>query len=92
MMALTAIIPAARLAATNAALEAAGFGPGNFTVPLAATSIAPPTHYALHSWDERLLATLQSLNIPGAVYKINAGFTPRFLTEITAVGLGRSEE
>lgn len=49
-MSLCAIIPVANLAAINTALEAAGFGPRNFSVP--AYGATGATHAALHAWED----------------------------------------
>ena len=49
-MSICAIIPVASLAAANAALEAQGFGIGNFSVP--AYGATGATHAALHAWDD----------------------------------------
>lgn len=47
-MSTVGIIPIAKLAAANQALQAQGFGPGNFSVP--AWYGPAPTHAAFHSW------------------------------------------
>lgn len=49
-MSLSAIISVANLAAANASLEAAGFGPRNFSVP--AYGATGATHAALHAWED----------------------------------------
>lgn len=49
-MSICAIIPVASIAAANAALEAQGFGIGNFSVP--AYGATGATHAALHAWDD----------------------------------------
>lgn len=49
-MSFAAIIPVASLVAANKALEGAGFGPGNFSVP--AYTGPAPTHAALHAWTD----------------------------------------
>lgn len=49
-MSICAIIPVASLAAANSALEAQGFGIGNFSVP--AYGATGATHAALHAWDD----------------------------------------
>lgn len=49
-MSICAIIPVASLSAANAALEAQGFGIGNFSVP--AYGATGATHAALHAWDD----------------------------------------
>ena len=43
------IVAAANLAAQNTAFEDAGYGPGNFSIPLSATGEEPATHYG-SSW------------------------------------------
>ena len=48
-MSLSAVIPAANMQAANDALEAQGFGPGNFSV-LAYAGVRA-THAALHAWN-----------------------------------------
>jgi len=50
---IAAMIPVADAAAANATLEAAGFGPRNFAVPVYTTR-AEPTHAALHAWGSNL--------------------------------------
>lgn len=47
-MSLCAIIPAAQMSAANAALQAAGYGPSNFSVQCFAN--AAPEFAALHTW------------------------------------------
>lgn len=49
-MSFSASIPVAQIDSANAALQAAGHGPGNFSVPLY-TGTAMPSHAALHSFD-----------------------------------------
>lgn len=46
----SAIIPIAQMQAANAALEAQGFGPNNFSVPAYDNKAA--THAALHAWND----------------------------------------
>lgn len=59
-MSLVAIIPVASLIAANAALETAGFGPSNFSVP--AYGGTGVTHAALHAWDDpAFLAALEAI-------------------------------
>jgi len=59
-MSISAIVPVANLLATNAALEAAGHGPNNFSVP--AYTGPSATHAALHCWDSpAFLASLQAI-------------------------------
>ena len=47
-MSICAVIPVANMAAANAALEALGWGPTNFSVP--AYGNGNPTHAACHAW------------------------------------------
>lgn len=47
-MGIVAIIPVANLTAANAALQSAGWGPNNFSVPAYASG--NPTHAACHAW------------------------------------------
>ena len=54
-MGIVAIVPVASLAAANAALQAQGFGPGNFSVP--AYGATGATHAALHAWGDTVFAT-----------------------------------
>jgi hypothetical protein len=49
-MSLVAIIPVTSLLAANSTLEAANFGPSNFSVP--AYTGSAPTHAALHAWPD----------------------------------------
>lgn len=59
-MSLCAIIPAASLLAANAALESAGFGPGNFSVVSFTGGAA--THAALHAWhDAAFVAAVKAI-------------------------------
>jgi hypothetical protein len=59
-LSIVAIVAYSDIAAANAALEEAGFGPQNFTVP-AYTGIAP-SHAALHCWnDPRFQEALEAL-------------------------------
>lgn len=67
-MSIAAIVPVDKMAAANAALEAAdtvtghpGFGPNNFSIP--SYTGASVTHGSLHSWDDPdLLAKLLTLD------------------------------
>lgn len=69
-MSMCAIIPVANILTANAALETAGFGPGNFSVPC--FTGASTTHGALHSWDDAAFeAAIQA--IPAVVVQIGAG-------------------
>ena len=59
-MSIVAILPAASLLAANAALETAGFGPSNFSVP--AYTGAGATHAALHAWhDAAFVAAVKAI-------------------------------
>jgi hypothetical protein len=59
-MTISATIPVANLAAANAALEEAGFGPSNFSVPV--YTGPAPTHATLHAWtDAAFEAALKAL-------------------------------
>jgi hypothetical protein len=49
-MSISATIPVANLAAANAALDAQGFGPSNFSVPV--YTGPAPTHATLHAWTD----------------------------------------
>lgn len=70
MTSLCAIIPVANLAAANASLEAAGFGPRNFSVP--AYGATGATHAALHTWhDAAFIAAVGA--IPGVVLDNSSG-------------------
>ena len=54
-MSIVAILPVASIAAANAALDLAGFGPGNFSVPAYGGTGA--THAALHAWHDAAFET-----------------------------------
>ena len=59
-MSISAIVPIEHLAAVNAALEEAGHGPNNFSVPAYAGPGA--THACLHCWDSpAFLTSLQAI-------------------------------
>jgi hypothetical protein len=63
-MSIVALIPVAQMAAANLALEEAGFGPGNFSVPAyGATGV---THAALHAWEDSAFREALAL-VPGVV-------------------------
>ena len=69
-MSLCAIIPVANLTTANASLEAAGFGPRNFSVP--AYGGTGVTHAALHAWnDAAFIAAVKA--IPGVVWEESGG-------------------
>lgn len=69
-MSICAIIPVASSAAANAALEAQGFGIGNFSVP--AYGATGATHAALHAWgDPPFNAAVKA--IAGVVYAEGTG-------------------
>ena len=59
-MSLCAILPVANLLAANAALQAKGFGPGNFSVVSFTGGAA--THAALHAWhDPAFVAAVKAI-------------------------------
>ena len=69
-MSIVGIIPVAQLLAANATLGAAGFGPGNFSVPAYTGPVA--THAALHCWPHAAFqAALEA--IVGVVVQSGAG-------------------
>ena len=69
-MSICAIIPVANLQAANTALETAGFGPRNFSVPAYGTTGA--THAALHTWnDPAFFAAVKA--IPSVVWQEGEG-------------------
>jgi len=53
-MSFAAMIPLADMASANSTLEAAGYGPRNFSVPVYTTR-AEPTHATLHAWGANLV-------------------------------------
>lgn len=69
-MSLCAIVPVASLLAANAALEAQGFGPSNFSVPAYTGSRA--THAALHAWNDPAFAAAVKA-LPGVAYEESEG-------------------
>lgn len=58
-MSIVAIVPVAQMAAANLAMEEAGFGPGNFSVP--AYGATGATHAALHAWEDAAFREALSL-------------------------------
>lgn len=64
-MSIFAILPIENVAAANAALEAQGFGPGNFYIPAYGSS--GPTHGATHCWDSDAFAAAVKA-LPGVVW------------------------
>jgi hypothetical protein len=81
-MSYSAVIPASQLQAANDALEAQGFGPRNFSIPVYAGS--HPTHATLHSWtDSAFLQAVQA--IPNVIVSsIGGDSTERIEEAITA--------
>lgn len=69
-MSLCAIIPAANLQAANDALEAAGFGPNNFSV--VSFSNGRATHAAMHAWNDPAFSTVVKA-LPGVAYEESEG-------------------
>lgn len=69
-MGIVAIIPVANLAAANAALLAAGWGPNNFSVP--AYGSGNPTHAACHAWGPAGLITAIKAQ-PGVIWQEGSG-------------------
>lgn len=63
-MSIVAIVPVAQMAAANLALEEAGFGPRNFSVP--AYGATGATHAALHAWEDAAFREALAL-VPGVV-------------------------
>lgn len=63
-MSIVAIVPVAQLAAANAALELAGFGPRNLSV--AAYGATGATHAAMHAWEDAAFREALAL-VPGVV-------------------------
>ncbi len=83
-MSLCAIIPVANLLSANTALETAGFGKGNFSVP--AYTGAGASHAALHAWDDPVF-TAAVKAIAGVVFNEGTGDpVARTLALITAQG------
>jgi hypothetical protein len=81
-MSFTAIIPVARLATANSALETQGFGPGNFSTQLngaANAPNAPATHMALHhlgddpAFEAACQALPQCVVVPAAQLRVEFG-------------------
>ena len=50
MISTVLIIPAALRDAGNGVVEAMGWGPDNYAVPLSPAGAEPATHYGLHAW------------------------------------------
>lgn len=69
-MSIVAIIPVANLAAANAALQAQGYGPNNFSV--AAYAQPTPTHAVLHAWSTGAFATAVKA-LPGVTFNEGTG-------------------
>lgn len=83
-MSFSAIITAANMAAANATLEAAGFGPGNFSVPVYANT--RPGYATLHAWsDAAFQAAVEA--IPGVTVSTISG-TPAERVADAIDGLG----
>lgn len=92
-MPISATIPAAHVVAANAELEAAGFGPGNFSVPVRISGTAgEATHAGLHAWDDpALLAALQGLDYPGLTIRAEDHAEPNFAAHVAAQALDWSD-
>lgn len=69
-MSLCAIIPAANLQTANDALEAAGFGPNNFSV--VSFSNGRATHAALHAWNDPVFFVAVKA-LPGVAWEESEG-------------------
>jgi hypothetical protein len=90
-VAVSASIAASDASAANAALEALGHGPDNFSIPLRDGAQETATHAALHlgSGDAAFLADLQSLTAtyPSLTIGEDAGTINNFVAFTTAKGL-----
>lgn len=82
-MGIVAIIPVANLAAANAALQSAGWGPNNFSVP--AYAGGNPTHAACHAWGPASLITLIKAQTGVVVNEGNGEPTTRLRTLLSGV-------
>lgn len=72
-MSIAAVIPVDSMVSANAALEAQGFGPDNFSLPV--YTRPEGTHATLHSWgDDAFEAAVKA--IPGVVWSSIAGQPP----------------
>lgn len=71
-MSLCAVIPVANMKAANDTLNAAGFGPSNFSVPAYSGSTPRVTHAALHAWDDLLFSNAIK-SIPNVVFNEGTG-------------------
>jgi hypothetical protein len=89
----TATIPAAQMDAINAELDALGFGPRNFSVPLK-TSGTAPTHAGMHCWDiPDFRAALDGLQATYPALKITEGSgRPNLEEHIAAEALSKWEQ
>lgn len=90
-MTLSATIPVEHMDAANAELEAAGHGPGNFSVPLREGSEAA-THAGLHAWDNPAFqAAIETLDYPGLVIRHDPGTTVNFQPHVQEQALEWSD-
>ena len=71
-MSLVAILPIASVVAANAALQAAGFGPDNCSVPAYSKVNPAPSHAALHSWSDAVFESAVTA-IAGVITDIDNG-------------------
>lgn len=85
----TATVPIANMAAVNSALEAQGFGPGNFSIPVyGATGV---THATLHCWpDAAFQAALEAIpqvtvTLPGSESSDPAALVDKAATAVSGV-------
>lgn len=61
MLSCVLILPDDQVATGNAVGETMGWGPDNYSVPLSANGLEPPTHYGLHAWtDNRFKELVES--------------------------------
>jgi hypothetical protein len=82
-MSIAARVPVASVAAANAALEAQGFGPDNFSVPVYAS--ARPSFALLHAWGPPdFIAAVKAL--PGVEYSEATGTPIDRAEAVTPVG------
>lgn len=89
-MSFSAIIPAVDVAAANAALETAGFGPDNFSAPLWRGDAPDPDSYGLNASGEDPVFRATVEAIPTVSIRASTTGTVEFDQHVAAEGLKRT--
>ena len=84
----SAHIPVAKVGAANAELEAQGFGPNNFSVPVASAGAVGADFAALHTWShDAFRAAVEALDAAYGVVITDGAGTPNLAEACTKAAL-----